>query len=92
MKIVNREEFDILAGASMPAQRNMNTFSGDRFRCACGGTHTFGVDNIQVIAEGMNGKFIIQCPNDNNLVIIIKTKMKWGMLYQGLEFIAGTRE
>jgi len=92
MKIVSKEEFKRLIGNSMPPQRNMNTFNGDRFDCACGSTHAFGIDNIKVIEEGMNGKFVIVCPNNKDILSLIQTKMKWGILYQGLELIAGCKE
>lgn len=92
MKLVSEKEFEQLTGAAMPLQRNMSTFRGDNFRCGCGKSHVFGVDNIEVIAEAIGGKFVIQCPNDKDMLSLIKTKMKFGLFYQGLEFIAGWKK
>ena len=88
-KLVNQEEFERLTGNAIPPQRNMNTFKGDVFSCSCGGHHEFGIDNIEILAEGMNGKFVITCPKNSNLTCLIKTKMKWGIVFQGFELIAG---
>ena len=88
MKLVGEEEFASLIGLAMPAQRDMSLYYGDRFQCGCGKKHAFGVDNIVVIAKAANGKFVIQCPYDEDMLSLIKAKMMLGMFYQGLELIA----
>ena len=90
MKLVNEEEFNAIAGRMMPVRRNMKTFNGDKFDCACGATHIFNKDTIFVVSEGLNGKFVFMCPRNENLISVIQTKMKWGIFYTGLEYLAGT--
>ncbi len=88
---VNEEELMTIAGSMMPVRRDMKTFNGDEFECICGKTHVFHKYSIPVLSEGYNGKFLVACPENNNLITLIQTKMKWGLLYQGLESLAGTK-
>ena len=48
--------------------------------------NTFDANMISVITEGLNGRFVVICPHDPQLMSLIKTKMKWGIIYQGLEY------
>ena len=89
-KFKSKDSFARKAGAMMPLRRNMETFNGDKYRCTCGSRHIFNTRTSIVIAEGMNGKFIVVCPDDSNLMSLIQTKMKWGIVYQGLELLAGS--
>ena len=91
MILVKGEEFNTIAGSMMPVRRDMKTFNGDEFECICGKTHVFYKHLIHVLSEGYNGKFLVACPENNNLITLIQTKMKWGILYQGLESLAGTK-
>ena len=91
MKLVSEEEFNAIAGKMMPVRRDMKTFNGDEFNCACGDTHTFYKDTILVVTEGFNGKFVFMCPNNQNLLTLVQTKMKWGIFYTGLEYLAGSK-
>lgn len=91
MNIFDEKSFEKACGKMMPVRRNMSTFNGEKFQCACGGEHTFDVNMISVITEGLNGRFVVICPQDPQLMSLIKTKMKWGLLYQGLEYLAGHR-
>ncbi len=90
MELVGEEEFNAIAGKMMSPRRNMDTFNGDDFLCACGSHHKFQKDYIYVVSEGFNGKFVFMCPSNENLISVIQTKMKWGIFYQGLEYLAGT--
>jgi len=92
MILVSKKDFEQMAGKVMPLRRNMSTFDGENYQCACGDVHEFNSSIALVIAEGLNGKFIITCPIDSSFVSLIKTKMKWGMIYQGLEYIAGYQD
>lgn len=89
--LVSKKEFNEIAGKTMPASRDMKTFNGDKFQCACGKTHIFQKEYIVVINEGFNGRFIVVCPDNNNLISLIKTKIEWGIFYKGFEYLAGTR-
>jgi hypothetical protein len=90
MGLLDEKSFEIEGGNDMmPLRRNMETFNGDKFQCACGNEHTFNSYTISVIGEGLNGRFLMVCPNDSQYISVIKTKMKWGIIYQGLEFLAG---
>jgi len=70
-------------------RRDMSTFNGDNFQCACGSEHTFYTGAIRVLSEGFNGKFVVLCPNNPQTLSLIKTKMKFGIIYQGLQYLAG---
>ncbi|VTU42973.1 hypothetical protein E5P1_00403 (plasmid) [Variovorax sp. PBL-E5] len=72
----------------MPVRRNMATFNGDSFKCGCGGEHTFDTAYVPVLLEGFNGRFVVACPRNNELISLIKTKMKFGILYKELELLA----
>jgi len=89
MKLLDEKSFHKICSEMMPLRRNMETFDGDKFQCACGGEHTFSPYTISVLGEGFNGRFLIVCPYDSQYKSLIKTKMKWGMIYQGLELLAG---
>ncbi|WOS36714.1 hypothetical protein RP300_00244 [Oligella urethralis] len=89
MILVDERSFEKACGKMMPVRRNMSTFNGDKFKCACGAEHTFDADMISVLTEGLNGRFVVVCPHDSSLLSLIKTKMKWGILYQGLEYLSG---
>ena len=89
MKLVDQETFDQMAGDMIPVRRNMSTFDGDTYQCACGGKHSFSSYTMNVIGEGMNGRFIVACPSKPQFLSLIKTKMKFGLIYAGLEYLAG---
>ena len=89
VNLYDEKSFEKACGKMMPLRRNMSTFNGDKFQCACGSKHTFNSNSISVLSEGSNGRFIVVCPRNPELLSLIKTKMKWGLLYQGLEFLAG---
>ena len=88
MNLCDKESFEKACGKMMPLRRDMATFDGDKFQCACGNIHTFN-PTISVLSEGFNGRFVVVCPYNQELLSLIKTKMKWGLLYQGLEYLAG---
>ena len=89
MKLLDQTRFEKACGRMMPLRRNMDNFNGDGFRCACGSQHTFDTLSILVLTEGFNGRFVVVCPSNPQVVSLIKTRMKWGMIYQGLELVAG---
>lgn len=89
MSILSQSAFEKACGKMMPLRRDMSTFNGDNFQCACGSDHTFYSGMTSVLSEGFNGKFIVICPDNSRLASLIKTKMKFGILYQGLEYLAG---
>jgi hypothetical protein len=89
MNILSETDFEKTCGKMMPLRRDMSTFNGDNFRCACGKEHTFYTYSIKVLSEGFNGKFLVVCPDHQNLLSLIKTKMRFGIMYQGLELLAG---
>lgn len=91
MALVDVGTFEKMAGKMMPVRRNMSTFDGDSFQCACGKKHSFSSYSMNVISEGMNGKFVIICPSEPQLLSLIKTKMKFGLIYSGLEYLAGCK-
>ena len=41
--------------------------------------------------KGFNGKLLIVCPSDNKFVSLFKIKMSLGIIYKGLEFVAGCK-
>lgn len=89
MNILSDSEFEKICGKMMPLRRDMSTFNGDNFQCACGREHTFYSGMISVVSEGFNGKFIVICPDNRQLASLIKTRMKFGIMYQGLQYLAG---
>lgn len=88
MELINKEDFRYITDKFIEPQRNMKTFNGDGFLCPCNKKHIFGRDDIKVVFEGMNGQFIVQCPDSKAYLVLIKTKMKWGIVFQGFESIA----
>jgi hypothetical protein len=91
MNLYDENSFEKACGKMMPLRRNMSIFNGDVFECACGGVHTFYSNSTSVLSEGVSGRFIVVCPHNPELLSLVKTKMKWGFLYRGLEYLAGTK-
>ena len=91
MSILSGPAFEKACGKMMPLRRDMSTFDGDNFQCACGNEHTFYSGAISVLSEGFNGKFVMICPRDPQLANLIKTKMRFGLIYQGLENLAACK-
>ena len=89
MKLVDQTTCDKMAGDMMPVRRNMSTFDGDIYQCACGEKHSFSSYKMNIIGEGMNGKFIVACYSKPQFLSLIKAKMKFGLIYAGLEYLAG---
>ena len=89
MNLVDEATFERKCGKMVPLMRNVSIFDGDHYKCACGESHIFTKGLTPVISEGMNGRFVVLCPNNPQLASLIKTKMKWGFIYKGLEFIVG---
>lgn len=90
MEFLDENAFENACGKMMPVRRDMATFLGDKYQCACGREHTFSAVQ-RVLAEGFNGKFLLVCPMDSLVLSLVKTKMKFGVIYQGLEVLAGRR-
>ena len=90
MAFLDESAFENACGKMMPVRRDMSTFIGDKYQCACGREHMFSAVQ-QVLAEGFNGKFLLVCPMDPLVLSLVKTKMKFGIIYQGLELLAGRR-
>lgn len=89
MNILNEVDFQKTCGKMVPLRRDMSNFDGDNFKCSCGAEHTFYSYSINVLSEGFNGKFLVACPDHPNILSLIKTKMRFGIIYQGLELLAG---
>lgn len=88
-RILDEASFSKLCGKQIPLRRDMEVFDGDSYDCACGGSHTFSSVFSLVLSEGFNGRFILVCPNNRRLLSLIKTKMKFGLIYRGLEYLGG---
>lgn len=88
MQFLDEDTFEHACGKMIPVRRDMSTFIGDRYQCACGREHTFSAVQ-RVLAEGLNGKFLLVCPMYPQILSLVKTKMKFGVIYQGLELLAG---
>ncbi len=78
MELIDENSFHAACGKMIPVRRNMSTFDGEQFKCACGSEHTFYKEKIVVLTEDMNGRFVFLCPNNDAFMSLIKTKMKWG--------------
>ena len=92
-KIVTEDALEKLAGRLVPIQRNTKIFDGDEFDCCCGRTHVFQTGITNVTHEGFNGKFILICGAELGrfYMVLIKTRMRFGVLYGGLELLGGIR-
>lgn len=92
-KIVTEDELEELSGKLIPIQRNTKIFDGDNFECCCGATHVFRTGITNVTHEGLNGRLLLLCDAKAGEVymVLIKTKMKFGILYKGLELLGGLR-
>ncbi|MBL4810887.1 MAG: hypothetical protein JKX69_00685 [Rhodobacteraceae bacterium] len=92
-KIVTEDEFEKLAGRIVPIQRDTKIFDGDAFECCCGESHIFRTGMTIVTHEGINGRFILLCNANKGEVymVLIKTKLKLGFMYKGLELLGGIR-
>lgn len=91
MNILSEIAFEKACGKMIPLVRDLSIFEGDIFKCACGQEHTFYSGVISVLSQGFNGKFVVICPNDPQIASLIKTKMRFGVIYQGLEYLAGCK-
>ena len=89
MILLDRKSFNKACEELMPLRRNMSTFDGDKFPCACGTEHTFFTNSIVVIGEGWSGRFMIECPINSQYKSLIQTDMKFGFIYRGLKLLAG---
>lgn len=90
-KILSEDEFEKMGGKMIPLKRDTRIFDGDKYECCCGKTHTFQTGVTNVMFEGLNGRFLLLCDANpsRTFMILIKTKMKFGLLYQGLELLGG---
>lgn len=92
-KIVTENELNRLAGKLMPLRRNTKIFDGDTFDCCCGKSHIFYTGLTKVTHEGLNGRFLLLCTENEGsaYTVLIKTKMKFGFMYKGLELLGGMK-
>ena len=96
MKILNMQDFLIEAGMRMPENllRDMSAYNGTPFECACGKEHNFEssyIDFRNFATNGSNAKMMITCPDDSNIVTLIKTKYKLLVIFKGFESLAGNK-
>lgn len=91
MKILNSEEFMAEAGIPLYHNRDFSLYDGAPYECACGSIHEFyqhrGTQHFGT--DGGNAKFMVQCPNNENVSTIIKTKNKLLIMFDRFVTLAG---
>jgi len=91
MKMLNRQDFYAEAGTPVHRNRDFSLYDRAPYQCACGSTHKFQQfayeDNYA--SSGTSAKFVVQCPNDENLLTLIKTKNKFMIAFDRFVSLAG---
>lgn len=92
MKILNLDGLTTEAGLIM-FKRNMSTYNGKPFECACGETHNFDSKMIfqNYATNGVNAKMIITCPSNANIFTLVTTKYKFLVIFDFFESLAGSK-
>lgn len=93
MKMLDFEDFLMEAGIQTPT-RDMSLYDGKPYECACGKIHTFNasyMDYRNFATNGANALIVVTCPIDGSYSTLIKTKMKFLVVFDGFEVIAGNR-
>lgn len=88
MKLLNEPAFDRLCGNMIPFQRHVPALIGQTYICACSQCHEL-TSQASIIAEGVNGQFLVLCPVDPTLVTLVRARTKWFRRFVGLDSIAG---
>ena len=91
MKILGKFDFWAEAGIPLHQARDFSLYDGAPYACACGSTHSFQqFANHQLYgSNGATAKFVVQCPNNDSVVTLIRTKNKFVILFDRFESLAG---
>jgi hypothetical protein len=91
MKMLSQEEFKKAAGTPLFHNRDFSLYDGAPFDCSCGSRHSFNqYGNTQHCASsGAKAKFIVECPQNGNVVTLIETKNKFLIMFDRFVSLAG---
>ncbi|WP_303293819.1 hypothetical protein ACMC9M_11390 [Pseudomonadota bacterium 24LQ007] len=91
MKMLSREELVKEAGTPLFQNRDFSLYDGAPFDCACGSVHSFNqYGNTQHFAStGGSAKFMVECPQNGNVLTLIKTKNKLFIMFDRFVSLAG---
>ena len=89
MRIMKFEEFATFFGRMAKPNMNMSIYR-DSFACACGQSHWFDENKIDIICEGF-GKVMVSCPEDTSYITSLKIKTFMIFKFKGFESLAGSR-
>lgn len=91
MKMLSREAFKVEAGTPLDHDRDFSLYDNAPYECACGGVHNFsqyqGAQHFG--SNGASAKFMVQCPNNENIATLIKTKNKFFFIFDRFVSLAG---
>lgn len=93
MKKLTREEFKRAAGTPIMKIRDFSLYNGSPFECVCGSIHSFNEFAGQAfVSTGVNAKFMVPCPNNENAATLIETKHKFLIKFDRFISLAGYTE
>ena len=91
MKMLSSEDFKKEAGAPLFHDRDFSLYDNAPYECACGSVHLFNqYGNTQnFVSNGGNAKFMVDCPDNGNVLTLIKTENKFFLFFDRFVSLAG---
>jgi len=89
MKLLSSTDFFAETMGGRPSKMDMSTYEGHPFQCACGKTHIYYSDQVDVLRELPKMKLVFQCPDEPIFVTCVKVK---GLFrFKGFESLFGAK-
>lgn len=94
MEMMGSIEILAKGGRRMNIPRNMSSYNGKMFDCACGSQHVFSsyMDRRNFVSSRLNAKMLITCPEDSSFATLVKAKHKCLFIFSEFVSIAGYHE
>jgi len=89
MKLLKIEDFFAKTSKGRPPKMDTIPYNNHYFKCACGDSHEFNSNSIEVIRELSKMRLVVLCPQDENYITCIKVK---GIFkFKGFESLFGCK-
>lgn len=89
MKLLSSTEFFTETMGGRPSKMDMSNYEGHPFECACGKTHIYYSDQVDVLRELHKMKLVFQCPDEP--IFITCVKVKGIFRFKGFEGLFGAK-